>query len=92
MAVTIDIPADAERLLRQAFGDDLERTALEAIAVEAYRGGKLTTYEVQLLLGFEDRWETETWLGGRGVFRNYGPEDLEADRETLQRVLGPVQR
>jgi hypothetical protein len=92
MTVTIQIPDEAENVLRNAFGENLSRAALEAMAVEGYRTGKLSAYEVQTLLGLEDRWETESWLGSRGVSRNYSVEDLEADRETLRRVLGPVQR
>jgi hypothetical protein len=90
MTVTINIPKDAENVLREAFGQDLARAALEAIAVEGYRTGKLSTFEVQTLLGLEDRWETEAWLGSRRVSRNYSLQDLEADRETLRRSLGGV--
>ncbi len=89
MAVSFEIPKDAEEMLQRAFGDDLTRAALEAIAIEGYRAGKLSRYEVQILLSFEDRWETEAWLGGRGVHLNYSVQDLDADRETLDRLLGP---
>jgi hypothetical protein len=90
MTVSIDIPQQAERLLREAFGDNLGRAALEAIAIEGYRGGKLTAFEVQTLLGFEDRWETQAWFASRKVNLNYSLEDLDADRATLNRTLGPA--
>ena len=90
MTVSIDIPNQAEAVLRGAFGENLSRTALEAIAIEGYRTGKLSRFDVQTLLDFEDRWQTETWLGSKGVHTNYGVEDLEADRQTLDRVLGPA--
>jgi len=90
MTVSIEIPRQAEDMLRGAFGDNLSRTALEAIAVEGYRTGKLSRFEVQTLLGFEDRWQTEAWLGSKGVHPTYGLEDLEADRQTLDRLLGPA--
>jgi Uncharacterised protein family (UPF0175) len=89
MTVSIDIPKQAEELLRGAFGDHLSRAVLEAIAIEGYRTGKLTRYEIQSLLGFEGRWETESWLGNKGLHLDYGPEDLQEDRQTLDRVLGP---
>jgi predicted HTH domain antitoxin len=92
MTVTIEIPKDAENILREAFGQDLARAAVEAIAVEGYRSGKLSTFEVQTLLGLEDRWETEAWLGSRGVPRSYGLEDLEADRQTIRHGLGDPRR
>ncbi len=90
MTVSIHIPEQAEGVLRGAFGDDLDRTALEAMAIEGYRTGKLSRHEVQILLGFEDRWETELWLGNKGIHLNYGMQELEADRKTLDRLLGPA--
>lgn len=92
MALTIQIPEGTGALLRNAFGGDLSRAIIEALAADGYRTGKLSVYEVQVLLGLDDRWETESWLGGRGVFRNYDAEDLDADRQSLRRVLGPPGR
>jgi hypothetical protein len=83
MTISIEIPASAEKLLRAAFGENLSRATLEAIAVDGYRSGKLSRYEAQTLLGFTDRWETEAWFASKGVQLNYGLEDLEADRRTL---------
>ena len=90
MGVTIEFPDEAGAALRNAFGDDLTRPALEAMAAEGYRTGTLTLYEVQKMLGHPDRWATESWLGGRGVNRNYDASELEADRDALGRVLGPA--
>ncbi len=88
MSVTLEIDANTQRTLEEVFGQGLSRAALEALAIEGYRMGKLTTYQVQTLLGFENRWETQEWLGRRGVNINYNVEDLESDRITLDRVLG----
>ena len=90
MTLTIQIPAETEEVLREAFGQDLGRAALDAMVAEGYRAGKLTLHEVRTLLRLAGRSEAEAWLGARGVFRNYGPEDLEADREVLRRTLGPI--
>ena len=90
MALTIDITELAEGVLRRAFGDGLNRLALEAMAIEGYRTGKLSRFEVQTLLGFGDRWETEDWLASKGVHWNYDVDDLEADRRTLDQALGTV--
>ena len=92
MGFSITIPDQAEQTLRHAFGEDLSRAALEAMAIEGYRSGKLSTFEVQKLLGLEDRWATESWLAQHRVNLNYTWEDLEADRATLDRVLGPENR
>lgn len=90
MTLTISSPGDTERTLREAWGSNLGRAALEALAVEGYRSGKLSRYGVQTLLGFDDRWETEEWLGARGVNQNYSLADLEADRAALAHALGPA--
>ncbi len=86
--LTIHLPADAEQVLLEAWGDNLDRAALEALIIEGYRLGKLGIGQVRRLLGFESRWEAEEWLGQRGVHWNYSPADLQDDRETLDRLLG----
>ncbi|MCC6320434.1 MAG: hypothetical protein IT438_03235 [Phycisphaerales bacterium] len=40
MGLHVDISSDLERELRQAFGQDSSRAAVEARAIEAYRAGK----------------------------------------------------
>jgi hypothetical protein len=89
MELTITIPDQAEGTLRQAFGENLSRAALEAMAIEGYRSGKLSAFEVQTLLDLENRWETEAWLARHHVHLNYDWDDVVADRATLDRVLGP---
>lgn len=90
MTLSIDISKQAEDVLRGAFGEDLSRAALEAMALEGYRAGKLSCYDIQKILGLDNRWDAEEWLGGHGADLNYSLADLEADRQTLNRVLGPV--
>lgn len=88
MTIELNIPDEAEQTLRQAWGDTLDRAALEALAIEGYRTGRLSSAEVGELLGLEDRWTVARWLGERHVPLNYTADDLEADRRTLDRVLG----
>jgi hypothetical protein len=90
MTVSIDVPPRIEEMLRQAFGEHLDRAALEAMALEGYRAGRLSRFQVQNILGFENRWDTEEWLGERGATLHYSLADLEEDRRTLDRVLGPA--
>jgi hypothetical protein len=89
MTVSIEISADAEELLRSAFGSNLSRAALEAMVIEGFRSGKLSRFQAQTVLDFDNRWETEEWLGAHGAESSYSMEDLEADRQTLERILGP---
>jgi hypothetical protein len=86
MPLTVELPIEAESLFRRAWGDELDRTAFEALLVEGYRTGRLTRYEVQQLLGFDNRWDAEAWLGQHGAVLSYDQADLDADRATLARV------
>jgi hypothetical protein len=90
MQITLNIPDALAPLLRTAHGDDLGRAALERLALEGYNAGALSRYQVQQLLGFTNRWDTEEWLGRHQATVQYSLDDLEADRKTLDRLLGPV--
>ena len=52
---------------------------LEAVAVEAYRSKTITPGQVQELLGFSSRWETEAFLRQREAYHAYSMDDLERD-------------
>ncbi|MFZ4574474.1 MAG: UPF0175 family protein, partial [Phycisphaerales bacterium] len=65
MQLTLNIPDRLVASLREAFGNDLNRAVLENFAAEGYRTGKLSRFQVQTILGFETRWDTENWLGDR---------------------------
>jgi len=88
MQFTITIPDHLVNLLRETLGDDLNRAVLEHFVVDGYRTGKLSRFQVQSILEFENRWDTENWLGDRGVNVSYSIEDLRADRCTLERIMG----
>ena len=88
MHVTVEIPDALVPQVRQAVGDDLARAAVEGYALEGYRTGALSRFEVQQLLGLDNRWDTERWLGRRGARLNYTLADLESDRQTLDQLLG----
>jgi hypothetical protein len=53
--------------------------ALEAFAAHGYRSGKLTHAEVQRMLGFSSRWETDAFLKQVGAYLDYAEADLEHD-------------
>ena len=54
--------------------------------LEAYRERKLTTSQLRRLLGFETSYELDGFLKQREVWLDYGPAELEADRETHRRL------
>lgn len=84
MNVTVLIPDDfAARFGTEA---ELGRRALEALALEEYRAGRLSTAELRRVLGFGSRGELDGFLKARGIYEDYTPEDLERERRTLDRL------
>lgn len=79
MQITVDLPKDiAQR-------PDPAREALEALAIEGYRSGALSSFETRRLLGFETRYELDGFLKAHNVWEHaYNIEDLDRDREMLQ--------
>lgn len=78
--VTLDIPEVLSSFLN-ASGDSLERAALQAIALEAYREGKLSTAQLRRVLGHQTRTQVHAFLKQHGVYLHYGLVDLEHDRQ-----------
>jgi hypothetical protein len=85
MNVTVHIPDElAARLAAE--GGDLERRALEGFALAEYQAGRLTGSEMRQLLGISTRYELDGFLKAHGVFEEYTLEDLEQERQTLERL------
>jgi hypothetical protein len=84
MDVTVQIPDDlASRLGTR---NDLSRRALEALAAEEYKRGRLTKPDLRRLLGFETGDQIDEFLKDHEVFEDYTLEDLEREREGLRRL------
>ncbi len=85
MNLTVEIPDDmAQRLTTD--GGDLSRRALEALAAEEYRQGRLYKPDLRRLLGFTTSDQIDTFLKAHEVWIDYAPEDLERERAGLQRL------
>ena len=69
-----------------ANGRDLERQALEALVLESYRAGRVTTEELREALGFEVLNEVDGFLKAHGVYESYSVADLERERATLDEL------
>jgi hypothetical protein len=66
MNLTVPIPDDlAQRL--GATGGDLSRRALEALAAEEYKHGRITKPELQRLLGVETTFQLDEFLKAHDV-------------------------
>ena len=79
--VTITLPDELLEALT-ASGEELSRTALEALSLQAYRTRKISAAQLRRMLGFQTRMEVDAFLKEHGVELEYGVEDLERDRKT----------
>jgi hypothetical protein len=85
MKLTVQIPDDlASRM--SASGGDLSRRALEALAVEEFKGGHISRPELRRLLGFGSRYEVDDFLKAHDVYEDYTLQDLEQELEGLRRL------
>jgi len=86
MIVSVEIPDDmAARLAPE--GQDPARKTLEAVAIEGFRSGALTSAQTRRLLGFETRYELDGFLKAHNVWEHsYSMEDLVQDRQTLNQM------
>jgi predicted HTH domain antitoxin len=89
MQIQFELPDDIAQALA---ADDLPRAALEALALDGYRSGRLGGGQVQRLLGFSAPMQVHAFLKEHGVYLNYSAEDLAKDTETLDTLLGASYR
>ena len=85
MNLTVHLPDDLAARLA-ADGADLERRALEALAAEEYRAGRLTKPDLRRLLGFETGHEIDGFLKEHDIHDGITPEELSRQLETLDRL------
>lgn len=85
MEISITVPDEiAEQM--QSQWRDVSRHALEALVVDAYRAGLVTTAQVRDLLGLGSRLETDAYLKRAGAFLDFTPEDLEEELQAGLRL------
>ena len=80
MDVHLEIP---EEFARQLASDSeaLARVALEALAAEGVRSGKLSPFQARTLLGIQSRYEMDGFLKAHGVFLDLTLEDVQKDTD-----------
>jgi hypothetical protein len=84
--VTLNLPADIEEKLRREM-PNLEADVTEIYALELFRRGKLSHFELSQVLGV-DRLQTDAWLMSHNVFEgSLTMADLDADQQTLERLM-----
>jgi len=84
MNLTVEIPDDVAQRLSTAGG--LSRRALEALAAEEYRQGRLHKPDLRRFLDFTTSDQIDTSLEAREVWIEYAVEDLERERAGLKRL------
>jgi hypothetical protein len=84
MEVTLPIPDDIAS--RMGTAHELSRRALESLAAEEYKCGRVTKPDVRRLLGFETSLQINDFLRAHDIFEEYTLEDLQRDRDDLRRL------
>lgn len=80
MEVHLEIPEEvARRIASDASG--LTRAALEALALEGVRSGKLTVSQARRLLGIPSRYEMDGFLKAHGVVLDLTLDDVRRDSD-----------
>ncbi|MBI1825266.1 MAG: UPF0175 family protein [Planctomycetes bacterium] len=89
MTVSFQLPSELAENLQRGLGD-LDLAAKEALLVQAFRSGLITHYGLSQTLGI-DRFETDALLQRYRVTEGtLTSEDLEEERNNLDRLLGPA--
>lgn len=83
MTITLTLPEDIAQELTEN-GEDIGRTALESLALEEYRLGRLSEEQVRRVLGFESRFDVHAFLKAHDTYLNYTDADLEQDLATAR--------
>ena len=80
MDVHLEVPEEFARYLASD-SKGLARVALEALAAEGVRSGKLSASQARTLLGIQSRYEMDAFLKAHGVFLDLTLEDVQKDSD-----------
>jgi hypothetical protein len=81
MVVTLEIPDDVAAQL----GNDLPRQALEALALEGYKTGRITKTQLRNSLGLS-RYELDGFLKKHDIYEGPTYEEVMQQVEALDRL------
>jgi predicted HTH domain antitoxin len=87
MQVSLETPEDLGRRIVADPGE-LPRDALEGLALEAIRNGRLTVSQARRLLGIRSRYEMDGFLKAHGVSLDLTLEDVRRDSEVAGTLPG----
>lgn len=92
MEITLTIPDEVAPDLQNGGLKSLSRRALELLALDGYRSGELTEYQVRVMLGFDDRFEVDAFLKKHSAYYEQTVLDLEKSRASLDELLKRANR
>ncbi len=78
MTLILNIPDDLSSELNAGF-KNLSRTALEALAAEAYEKDVLSLEQIRRLLELESRWDAQEVLARHGVWPSQSADEILRD-------------
>ena len=81
MHVHLEVPEEVARQFEAEPGG-INRAAIEALAIEGVRSGKLTVHQARQMLGIRSRYEMDGFLKARGVPLPVTLDQIIADSET----------
>jgi hypothetical protein len=84
MRITVELPEDIARTFA-ADSRSLSRAAIEALAIEGVRSGKLSTGQARRLLGFNTRMQVDGFLKDHGVYLPLTIENVEREAKLSRR-------
>jgi hypothetical protein len=86
MAVVVELPAEVETTLR-AEHPDLDRIALESLALDWFRSERITHYQLRTMLGLT-RSQTDAFLRSRDEWAQSPTlDDFERDAATSVAIM-----
>jgi predicted HTH domain antitoxin len=84
--LTIDLPNRIHRHLQIELGDNLERKAQEALAVEGYRSGILSLGEIAEMLNLSIN-DADGFLKEKGIESLITRDDVKNDTDALLKLI-----
>jgi hypothetical protein len=85
MRIWLDLPDDLVEQLAEK-GQDLSRSALEALAIDAYRMNRITSHQLCQLLEIPSQYELDGFLKHHRVPLEYNFADFEREGATSARL------
>ena len=83
MSVQIEIPDSVFSLP----AGEVSRQVLETVALEGFKSGQLSTYQVRKMLGFESRFQVHKFLADHGIpWVDYSVDEAKQEIEMLQEL------